>query len=317
MGARDLRRSIAILAAAILLAAPGESCGAGPGEQPGAAETSPVADNAAVQDIPADVSPLPFPDASDLTSSPDNAATQDNTAASPAPLPGGADDRVPADASAGEEVESREPSFGGEPPAPEVSDPIEPVNRGIFYLNDKLYRWVFKPVAKGYKFVVPDPVRVSVRNFFLNLGTPIRAVNTLLQGKFGDTGTELARFGINSTIGIAGLFDPAKAFHLTRKDEDTGQTLGVYGLGPGFYLVLPILGPSDARDAVGLVGDTYLDPLTYLLSFEWALGAQFVRSQTDLTFRINEYEELTDAAVDPYAAVKDFYLQYRAKKIKE
>jgi len=300
MGARDLRSIIAILAAAILLAASGEPCGAGPGEQPGTSESSPVAYNAAVQDIPADVSPLPFPDTADLSSSPDNAAAQDNIAASP-----------------GEEAEIREPSFGGESPAPEVSDPIEPVNRGIFYVNDKLYRWVFKPVAKGYKFVVPDPVRVSVRNFFLNLGTPIRAVNALLQGKVGDTGTELARFGINSTIGIAGLFDAAKEFHLTRKDEDTGQTLGVYGLGPGFYLVLPILGPSDARDAVGLVGDTYLDPLTYLLSFEWALGAQFVRSQTDLTFRINEYEELTDAAVDPYAAVKDFYLQYRAKKIKE
>jgi len=300
MGARDLRRSIAFLAAAILLAASGESYGAGPGEQPGTSETSPVADNAAVQDIPADISPLPFPDTADLSSSPDNTAAQDNTAAS-----------------AGEEAEIREPSFGGESPAPEVSDPIEPVNRGIFYVNDKLYRWVFKPVAKGYKFVVPDPVRVSVRNFFLNLGTPIRAVNALLQGKFRDTGMELARFGINSTIGIAGLFDPAKEFHPTRKDEDTGQTLGVYGLGPGFYLVLPILGPSNARDAVGLVGDTYLDPLTYLLSFKWALGAQFVRSQTDLTFRINEYEELTDAAVDPYAAVKDFYLQYRAKKIKE
>ena len=301
MGARDMHRSIAILAAAILFAAPGESCGAGPGERPGTSESPPVADNAAVQDFPADISPLPFPGTADLSSSPDNAAAQDNTA----------------DASAGEEVEIREPSFGGDSPAPEVSDPVEPVNRGIFYVNDKLYRWVLKPVAKGYKYVVPDPVRVSVRNFFLNLGTPIRAVNALLQWKFGDTGTELARFGINSTIGMAGLFDAAKEFHLTRKDEDTGQTLGVYGLGPGFYLVLPILGPSDARDAVGLVGDTYLDPLTYLLSFEWSLGAQFVRSQTDLTFRINEYEELTDAAVDPYAAVKDFYLQYRAKKIKE
>jgi len=300
MGARNLRRVIAILAAGILLVASGDSYGAGPGVQTCTSETSPVADNEAVQDIPADVSPLPFPDTADLSSSPDNAAAQDNTAAS-----------------AGEEMEIREPSFGGESPAPEVSDPIETVNRGIFYVNDKLYRWVLKPVAKGYKFVVPDPVRVSVRNFFLNLGTPIRAMNALLQGKFGDTGTELARFGINSTIGMAGLFDAAKEFHLTRKDEDTGQTLGVYGLGPGFYLVLPILGPSGARDAVGLVGDTYLDPLTYLLSFEWALGAQFVRSETDLTFRINEYEELTDAAVDPYAAVKDFYIQYRAKKIKE
>ena len=91
----------------------------------------------------------------------------------------------------------------------------------------------------------------------------------------------------------------------------------MYGLGPGFYMVLPILGPSAARDAVGLVGDTFLDPITYLLSFGWALGVQFVHTETDLTFRINEYEELTEAAVDPYAAVKDFYLQYRAKQIRE
>ena len=203
------------------------------------------------------------------------------------------------------------------PPSPTIADPIEPVNRGIFYVNDKLYRWVLKPVAKGYKYVMPEGVRISVRNFFFNLATPIRAANALLQGKIKDTGTELARFGINSTIGMAGLFDAAKDFHLTRKDEDTGQTLGVYGLGNGFYLVLPILGPSSARDAVGLAGDSFLDPTTYLLSWEAALGMRFVRAQTDLTFRINEYEELTDAAVDPYAAVKDVYIQSRAKKVRE
>ena len=204
-----------------------------------------------------------------------------------------------------------------EAPLPTIADPIEPVNRGIFYVNDKLYRWVLKPVAKGYKYVMPEGVRISVRNFFFNLATPIRAVNTLLQGKIKDTGTELARFGINSTIGMAGLFDAAKDFHLIRKDEDTGQTLGVYGIGNGFYLVLPILGPSSARDTVGLAGDTFLDPTTYILSWEAALGMRFVRAETDLTFRINEYEELTDAAVDPYAAVKDVYLQYRAKKVRE
>jgi len=164
---------------------------------------------------------------------------------------------------------------------------------------------------------VPEGVRIGVRNFFFNLGTPIRAVNTLLQGKIKGTGTELARFGINSTIGIAGLFDAAKEFHLTRKDEDTGQTLGVYGLGNGFYLVLPLIGPSSARDTVGLAGDTFLDPTTYLLSWGWALGFRVARSETDLTFRINECEELTDAAIDPYAAVKDAYLQYRAKKVRE
>jgi phospholipid-binding lipoprotein MlaA len=308
----------ALLVPAILLAASGASYGAGPGGGPDTPETSPFADNAAVQDNTAAVSPFPLPDTADRSVPVDNAAARDNAASlPPSALPEATEGQAPADASAGEEAEIREPSFGGEPPAPEVSDPIEPVNRGIFYVNDKLYRWMLKPVAKGYKYVVPDDVRIAVRNFFFNLGTPIRAVNALLQGKFEDTGTELARFGINSTIGMAGLFDAAKEFHLTRKDEDTGQTLGVYGLGPGFYMLLPILGPSDARDAVGLVGDTFLDPITYLLSFGWALGVQFVHTETDLTFRINEYEELTEAAVDPYAAVKDFYLQYRAKQIRE
>lgn len=229
----------------------------------------------------------------------------------------GTEDPAAAAGDAGEDADLREPSFGEESPPVAVSDPIEPVNRGIFYVNDKLYRWVFKPVAKGYKYVLPEGVRIAVRNFFLNLGTPIRAANTLLQGKLVATGTELARFGINSTIGMAGFFDAAKQFDLARKEEDTGQTLGVYGLGHGMYVVLPILGPSSVRDAAGIIGDTFLDPLTYLPTTEGAIAARAVRSETDLTFRINEYDELTGAAVDPYIAVRDAYIQYREKRVKE
>ncbi len=222
-----------------------------------------------------------------------------------------------AEGATGGQEEMREPSFGEESPAVAVYDPIESMNRGIFYVNDKLYRWVLKPVAKGYTYVVPEEVRIAVRNFFSNLGTPIRAANTLLQGKIKATGTELARFTINSTIGMAGLFDAAKDWNLHRKDEDTGQTLGVYGLGHGMYIVLPILGPSSARDAVGFVGDTFLDPLTYLPTTEGAIGARAVRSETDLTFRIDEYDDLTGAAVDPYIAVRDAYIQYRENRVKE
>lgn len=218
---------------------------------------------------------------------------------------------------AGEEADLREPSFGEESSPVAVSDPIEPVNRGIFYVNDKLYRWVLKPVAKGYRYVVPEGVRIAVRNFFSNLGTPIRAANTLLQGKFKATGTELARFGINSTIGMAGFFDAAKRFDLARKDEDTGQTLGVYGLGHGMYIVLPVLGPSSARDAVGFVGDTFLDPLSYISPTEVAIGANAVRSETNLSFKIEEIDELIGAAVDPYVAVRDAYIQSREKRVKE
>jgi phospholipid-binding lipoprotein MlaA len=211
----------------------------------------------------------------------------------------------------------REPDFGREPPPPAVSDPIEPVNRGIFFLNDKLYLWLFKPIANVYKEVVPEGSRIAVRNVFFNLGTPIRAGNALLQGKLAATGTELLRLVINSTLGIGGLVDAAKPFHLERKNTDTGLTLGTYGLGHGFYLVLPILGPSSARDAVGVVGDTFLDPLSYLLVPGAAIGARFARSQTDLSFRIGEYEQLTGAAVDPYVAVREAYLQYRAKRLRE
>jgi len=164
---------------------------------------------------------------------------------------------------------------------------------------------------------VPEGVRVAVHNFFLNLGTPIRVANTLLQGKFKATGTELARFTINSTIGIAGLFDPAKKWNLYRKDEDTGQTLGVYGLGHGMYVVLPVLGPSSARDAVGFVGDTFLDPMTYIPNTEAAIGAYAVRSETNLSFKIEEIDDLIDASVDPYVAVRDAYLQNREKRVKE
>jgi phospholipid-binding lipoprotein MlaA len=217
----------------------------------------------------------------------------------------------------GEEAELREPSFGEESPPVAVSDPIEPVNRGIFYVNDKLYRWVLKPVAKGYRYVVPEGARIAVRNFFSNLGTPIRAANTLLQGKIKATGTELARFTINSTIGFAGLFDPAKDWNLDRKDEDTGQTLGVYGLGHGMYVVLPILGPSSVRDAVGFVGDTFLDPLAYISPADAAIGANAVRSETNLSFKIEDIDDLTGAAVDPYIAVRDAYIQSREKRVKE
>jgi phospholipid-binding lipoprotein MlaA len=296
---RTLHPLAAFLAAAVFLAAAGDCRGEDAAGQPDGPDASRVSENA----------PVP-------SDAPGSEVAQDNTvAASPVPLADATED--PAAAAAGEEADLREPSFEEESPPVAVADPIEPVNRGIFYVNDKLYRWVFRPVAKGYKYVVPEGVRIAVRNFFSNLGTPIRAVNTLLQGKLVATGTELARFGINSTIGMAGFFDAAKQFDLSRKDEDTGQTLGVYGLGHGMYVVLPILGPSSARDAVGIVGDMFLDPLSYLPTTEGAIGARAFRSETELSFRFEEYDELTGAAVDPYIAVRDAYLQHREKRVKE
>lgn len=202
------------------------------------------------------------------------------------------------------------------PPAT-VADPIEPVNRAIFMFNDKAYYWFFKPVAKGYNVVVPQGVRVAVRNFFSNLATPIRVANNLLQGKFRATGTELVRFTINSTIGMAGLFDPAHdGFHLEKKDADLGQTLGRYGLGQGMYLVLPFLGPTTLRDGAGLAGDLFLDPVSHITPTEASVEVNAYKRENDLSLRIGEYEDLTGSALDPYVAVRDAYAQHRAGKVR-
>jgi len=202
--------------------------------------------------------------------------------------------------------------------SPSIADPLEPVNRALFVFNDKAYFWVMKPVARGYRAVVPKGVRVSVRNFFSNLLMPVRFVNNLLQGKIRNCGAELARFTINTTIGIGGLFDPAKNdFHIEPRIEDLGQTFGRYGLGHGFYIVLPLLGPSSLRDAAGLAGDAFLDPVNYAgESEEVVLGIQVFKAENDLSLRIGEYEDLKSSAVDPYVAVRDAYSQYRAKQVR-
>ncbi len=199
-----------------------------------------------------------------------------------------------------------------------VSDPLEPINRGLFWFNDKLYFYLMKPVARGYRRVVPDLMQVSVQHFFSNLATPVRLVNSALQFKFRDAGNELTRFGVNSTLGIGGFFDPAKEhFNISRKDEDTGQTLGHYGFGPGFYLVLPVLGPSNLRDGIGLLADSRLD----LTNYVWEenrdyLGAKIVDAINELSLDKDTYEGIKRDALDPYLFVRDAYIQYRQNKVR-
>lgn len=199
-----------------------------------------------------------------------------------------------------------------------VYDPIEPFNRGMFWFNDKLYFYLFKPIARGYR-VVPEPARESVSNFFSNLGTPVRFANSLLQLKIGDAGSELGRLIINSTLGIGGLFDPAKAwFDLGRKEEDFGQTLGNYGVGSGFYIVWPLLGPSNTRDSVGMVGDFFLDPLHYIdMKPVERVGLTALDKETDLSLDKDTYEGIKQDALDPYLFVRNAYEQYRDGKIKK
>lgn len=200
-----------------------------------------------------------------------------------------------------------------------ISDPLEPINRLFFHFNDKLYFWLLKPVSSGYKVVVPEPARVSVSNFFSNLAFPVRFVNCLLQAKFKGAGYEWGRFLTNSIFGLAGFFDVAgKNFDMKGYDEDLGQTLGSYGLGNGFYINWPILGPSSVRDTIGDAGDFFLDPLYYAdLKTKYDLAKRGLEKTNDTSLTIGEYEDLKRSAMDPYIALRDAYFQYRRNKIKK
>ncbi|HPG70791.1 MAG TPA: VacJ family lipoprotein [Syntrophales bacterium] len=200
-----------------------------------------------------------------------------------------------------------------------IADPWEPFNRAMFTFNDRLYFWVLKPVAEGYSAVVPEPARVSVGNFFSNLRAPIRFVNCVLQANLIGASTELFRFMLNSTIGLAGLFDPAggEEIGLLRQDEDFGQTLGVYGVGQGFYIVWPFFGPSSPRDTVGMVGDFFSYPISYLDPWYACTAVRGYQAINDTSLQIGDYEAIKDAAIDPYVSIRNAYIQYRQKKVEE
>ena len=198
----------------------------------------------------------------------------------------------------------------------EVYDPFETFNRGMFWFNDKAYFYVMKPVARGWRWLAPEPLRQGFRNFVSNLRSPIRFVNAALQGKFSDAGHELTRFSVNSTLGIGGLFDPAKVhFGIDKKIEDTGQTLAHYGVGPGPYLVLPFLGPSNFRDGIGLLGDFYfsLVPVLFENRYYWLVISGDIINF--LSIDKDTYEGIKRDALDPYLFLRDAYSQYRLNLI--
>ena len=204
------------------------------------------------------------------------------------------------------------------PEPPPVFDPLSGYNRVMTQVNDRLYYWVLKPVARGYKVVVPRPVRRGIGNAFENLGFPARFVNNALQGKVHSTGVETARFLINTTLGIGGLWDPAQQWmEIGPCDEDFGQTLGRYGLGGGFHVVLPVFGPSNVRDTVGRVADGFLNPVAYLEDSDTALALSIGRTVNGTSLRIGQYEAMTRDAIDLYVLMRDGYEQYRIKEIEE
>ena len=202
-----------------------------------------------------------------------------------------------------------------------IADPIEPFNRAMFEFNDKLYFWLLKPVAQGYKAVVPEDARVSVKNFFSNLGFPMRFVSCLLQADISCAATEVGRFTVNTIWGIGGLMNPAssKDLNLQKQDVDLGQTLGVWGVGQGFYIVWPLVGPSSARDSIVIPGEYFLYPPSYMGEIAAWYVWPIIRSYEEVnrtSLRIGDYEALKEAAIDPYVALRDAYVQYRWKKVK-
>ena len=201
--------------------------------------------------------------------------------------------------------------------APLIADPLQSLNRGTFWVNDKLYFYLFKPAANGYSYVTPRPVRVSVKNFFSNLAAPIRAGNCLLQFKFRDFGTEIYRFVINTTFGVLGFFDPAKSVAGVDKSvEDFGQTLSFYGVGHGFYLVLPIVGPSSLRDVSGNFVDYFADAFRYTnLTSAEILGLILIDAENRLSLDRDTYEGIVHDSLDPYLFVRAAYVQRRSAQV--
>ena len=202
------------------------------------------------------------------------------------------------------------------------SDPLAPFNEAMFTFNLKLDDWVLRPVAKGYSFVAPEPVRKSVGRFFDNVGVIPRFANNVFQLRIPEAGGEVARFGINSTLGVAGFFDPADAwFGLKEHPDDFGLTLRHYGAPAGPYVMWPFFSPSTIGDTVGMLVDGAMNPMSYLLPWYVVLSAEGGWRVGDAvnyrSLHIDQFEEADRYAVDLYGAVQDAYLQTRTHETKE
>ena len=189
----------------------------------------------------------------------------------------------------------------------------------MFKVNDGVYRYGARPVAKFYKAIVPGFFRKRLKNIFDNAHAPARIINSALQGKGERAKRESIRFLYNTTAGLGGFWDPAKKYPLISNisREDTDQTFAAWGINRGFYLYLPLLGPTSARGVFGTIGDTLMYPLTYIEPSEAALSVYGLERTSDFSFQLGNYEALIDSSLDPYTAVKDAYYQYRVKLEKE
>jgi len=208
-----------------------------------------------------------------------------------------------------------------------IMDPLSGYNRIMTSFNDKALIYVVEPISEGYASITPEPIRKSVSNFVHNIQFPIRFANNLLQGKFQNSSDELERFIINTIAGVGGLFDPAKTYkNIPAHNEDFGQTLGHYGVGAGFHVVLPFLGPSNVRDIVGLTADAYTSPLQYQKNlkkykipddYPQSIAIYAAQMINKNSLHLGAYESLKKDAIDLYPFLRDVYEQKRSSDIKE
>ena len=206
-------------------------------------------------------------------------------------------------------------------------DPLSGYNRSMTTFNDKMIIHALNPVSEAYAYVVPQPLRIGLSNFIKNLNFPVRLANNLLQGKFQNVSDETERFIVNSTVGLAGIMDPAKTYmNIPTHKEDFGQTLGYYGVGPGFHIVLPFLGPSNLRDLAGVTVDAYASPLVNVRglenykipqNLEQSLGIVAVQMINKTSLNLGQYESIKKDALELYPFLKDIYEQKRVSDINE
>lgn len=200
----------------------------------------------------------------------------------------------------------------------DVFDPLSGYNRAMTHFNDFVYENIFDPMVSGYRYVVPEQGRNAIANVFDNLMFPLRFVNNLLQFKFKAATDETLRFIANTIIGFGGISDVATTFYkIPRHDEDFGQTLGYWGVGKGFHIVLPILGPSNLRDTFGMVGDYFTNPITYIDPNELSTGLKIYEKGNLMSVSPTSYKNLKKDAIDLYPFLRDAYEQRRDYLIKE
>ena len=198
-----------------------------------------------------------------------------------------------------------------------IHDPIEPVNRGIFWFNHQLYTYVAKPFSKAYKFIFPDLVRRGIRNAYDNVRFPVRFVNHTLQGRLDRTALETGKFLVNTTAGVGGLMTPSDKIPALAEvpKVDAGQTFSKWGIPQGPYLVFPVLGPTTCRDLVGTAGDTVLNPISWLAFIfpgaGWTVAVSAPSGAHSVPDRMDTYDMATKDALDPYISARTGYVQYR------